>query len=308
MNILRRLILAIYSLLLIALCGSLIGLTWADDQQFNWDVGGWNLQAFVDSSNSGKIIFTIILAAIALVGVLTLVLAVFRESVGARRGSLRLRQSDGGSIEVTSRAIETILREELQRLPDVKSVDARVRSVNGAVDTALDAAIAPTANIATVTTTLSQGVANVLREKVGVTNVRRPSIRISQDESAPWSSPAATQVAPHADNVARSAPAPAGADYSPGRSEDVAAPEPPVSGNPAPSASFDNPTLPPPPVAPSGSQWDARPMDSDATVVLREDLPASDVQPASDDAADQTPRHPAVADRWVGDHWESDHQ
>jgi hypothetical protein len=181
MNALRRLCLAIYSLLLIAAAGALIALTWASDQQFNWTVGGWNFQALVNASDAGKIVFTIILGAIAVVGLLTLLLAVFRESVTGQRGSLRLRQTDGGTIEVTGRAIESLLRDELQRLPDVRSVNPRVRLTGGAVDTSLDAVISPTANIATVTSTLSQGVANILRDQVGVTNVRRPSIRIEQD-------------------------------------------------------------------------------------------------------------------------------
>lgn len=285
MNALRRLCLAIYSLLLIAGAGALIALTWADDQQFNWTVGGWNFQALVNASDAGKIVFTIILGAIALVGLLTLLLAVFRESVSGQRGSLRLRQTDGGTIEVTGRAIESLLRDELQRLPDVRSVTPKVRIVGGAVDTSMDAVIAPTANIATVTSTLSQGVANILRDQVGVTNVRRPSIRIEQAAAPGYNGAAGT-------------------------------PMPASSYAPAPAAPADEIHDDNAPVAPTATRpvWSGTaPAAQDDTQVVREPLPTppSQQEPSvSDSTLPPPPPIPAETGtqssqgHWEGDRWE----
>ena len=304
MNALRRFCLAIYSLLLIAAAGALIALTWADNQQFDWTIGGWNFQALVNSSNGGKIVFTIILAVIAFIGLLTLILAVFRDSVRNPRGALRLRQTDGGTIEVTGRAIESLLRDELQRLPDVRSVDPHVRLVGGAVDTNLAAVIAPTANIATVTSTLSQGVSNILRDQVGVTNVRRPSIRIEQD------------AAPDYGRDGRSAND-GGYAYRP---EPSPAAVPPGS---APVA--DEPRRP---SWPGTSSQVATTPNNDDTVVIRDDAPVTResalppppeappastgetqdsqlVPPALPSEETSATSGPSGAGHWEGDRWES---
>lgn len=185
MNGLRRTLLVIYSLLLIAAAGGLIALAWNQDQKLDLKVGDFNLQAFVISSDSAKYGVTAVLAAIALLGFVTLVIAVLRDSGGSMRsskGTLRMRQADGGTVEVTAVAIESLLRDDLETLPDVRRVTPRVRVNNGAVETYIDAAIEPSASIAEVTNDLGQGVANVLRTQVGVTNVKRPNVRITYDE------------------------------------------------------------------------------------------------------------------------------
>jgi hypothetical protein len=276
MNALRRFWLAIYSLLLIAAAGALIALTWADDQQFNWDIGGWNFQALINGTDAAKVVFTIILGVIALIGLLTLILAVFRESIGAQRGSLRMRQADGGTIEVTGRAIEALLRDELQRLPDVHSVSPRVRLVGGAVDTSLDATIASNANIATVTSTLSQGVSNILRDQVGVTNVRRPTIRIEQDESPDfgreYGTPASAADGGHSQRPATVSDR--DRDVNRDRERDLVPPadysrdRAPAAAPPATARTDDSgqqsSTLPPPPPLPNDTPSDpARPASSD---------------------------------------------
>jgi hypothetical protein len=183
MNGLRRAFLVLYSLILIAAAGGLIALVWNQDRKLDLNVGDFNLQAFATSTNSAKWMITVILAAIALIAFCSLIIAVMRTGQGGRsRGTLRMRQADGGTVEVTGAAIESLLRDELERLPEVRSVDPRVRLNGGAVDTSLDAVIEPSASIAQVTNLLGQGVASVLREQVGVTNIRRPSIRITYDE------------------------------------------------------------------------------------------------------------------------------
>ena len=240
MNGLRRALLVIYSLLLIAAAGGLIALVWNQDQKLDMNIGDFNFQAFATSTNGAKWIATIILAAIALIGFITLVIAVTRNTEGSgRKGTLRMKQTDGGTVEVTSSAIENLLRDELQRLPAVRNVIPRVRlGSGGAVDTNIDATIEPSASIAVATNELSQGVATVLRDQVGVTNVRRPSIRISYDDMN------ARPIRGQRDDAAQR--------Y-----------DMPPSGTPVPASKFDPPlprssTLPPRPPEPLGQQEVAR--------------------------------------------------
>src|SRR6185437_14529419 len=127
MNGLRRTLLALYGLLLIAAAGGLIALAWNQDQKLDLNIGDFNLQAFVVSSNAAKYGVTAVLAVIALIGLFSLIVAVMRDDRAGARGTLRLRQTDGGTVEVTSGSIESLLRDELEQLPDVRSVDPRVR-------------------------------------------------------------------------------------------------------------------------------------------------------------------------------------
>ncbi|MEP7217042.1 MAG: alkaline shock response membrane anchor protein AmaP [Anaerolineaceae bacterium] len=184
MNVFRRILLVFYSLLVIAAAGGLIGLAWNQDRKLDISLSDLNLQAFITSTDSAKIAFTAICGAVALFGLLTLIIAVLRPSKETSSGTLRMTQADGGTVEVTSGAIESLLRQELESYPEVRKVTPRVRVSGGAVDTYLDASIDPGANIANITTMLGQGVASVLRDQVGVTNVRRPSIKIGYDTSS----------------------------------------------------------------------------------------------------------------------------
>ena len=182
MNALRRVILAIYSLILLAAVGGLGVLAWNQDEKLDLDIGDLNLQGFITSSDDAKWAFTAVLAAIGLLAVVTLLFAVWPRR--RRTGSLRIRQSDGGTIEVTASAIEALLRDELESLPEVQSVKPRVSLSGGAVDTYLDAQIEPSASIAHATRRLGETVDETLREQLGVTAVRRPVVRISYDEMA----------------------------------------------------------------------------------------------------------------------------
>ncbi len=183
MNALRRILLAFYSVLLLAATGGIIALAWNQDKKLDLEAGSFNLEAFIISSDNAKWAVTGILAAIGLFAFITLVISFMRASQGSK-GTLRLKQADGGTVEVTAGNIETLLREELESLPEVRRVVPRVRVNSGAVDTHLDATIEPSASIAHATAVLGDGVATVLREQVGVTSVRRPTIRISYDEMA----------------------------------------------------------------------------------------------------------------------------
>jgi hypothetical protein len=183
MNGLRRALLILYSLLLIAAAGGLIALAWTQDKKLDIKVQSFNLQALVSSSDNAKYLATAAFGAIALVGLITLIVAVLRDGGGGTsKGTLRMRQADGGTVEVTAVAIENLLRDELGRLPEIRRVTAKVRLNAGAVDTFLDATIEPSASISHVTAVLGEGVASVLRDQVGVTNIRRPSVRINYGE------------------------------------------------------------------------------------------------------------------------------
>ncbi len=234
MNATRRVILVIYSLLLIAAAGGLIALAWTQDKKLDLKIESFNLQAAITSGDTAKYIATLVFAAAALIGFLTLVLAVLKDSGRRSKGTLRLKQTDGGTVEVTAVAIENLLRDELERLPEIRRVVPRVQVNAGAVDTFLDASIEPSASIAHVTTVLAQGVGAVLRDQVGVTNVRRPNVRISYDEA-------------NARPVGQ-------------------APRSTRPANPAPAAQFEPPLPPPPqsrPMAPSTSSTTMPPREDD---------------------------------------------
>ena len=183
MNAFRRALLILYSLLLIAAAGGLIGLAWNQDRKLDLSVSDLNMQAFISSTDGAKLVFTAICGGVALLGLFTLIIAVLRPSKESSSGTIRMTQADGGVVEVTAGSVENLLRQELESYPEVRKVSPRVRLNGGAVDTFLDATIDAGASIANVTTMLAQGVATVLRDQVGVTNVRRPSIKISYDGS-----------------------------------------------------------------------------------------------------------------------------
>lgn len=201
MNAVRRILLAAYSVVLLAATGGLIALTWNQDKKLDLEVAEFNLQAFVSASDGAKWAVTGVLAAIALFGFLTLLAAIIRPSKASSRGTLRMKQADGGTVVVPASAIETLLRDELERLPEIRRVTPTVRVSSGAVDTVLDAAIEPSASIAHATRVLGDGVAAILKEQVGVTSVRRPTIHISYDELA--ARPAGTVPGPRFEQDAR---------------------------------------------------------------------------------------------------------
>lgn len=183
MNGLRRFFLALYSVVFIAACGGLLALAWNEDQKLDITVRHFNLQAFIDASDSNRAVFTAMLVPFVLLGVLTLTVA-FWISRGGSRGTLRLKQSDGGTVEVTAQALETLLRDALNRIPEIRQASPTVRLSGGAVDSTITVTIEPSASIANVTGLVTQTTAQVLKEQVGVTNVRRPHVRINYDEIA----------------------------------------------------------------------------------------------------------------------------
>ncbi|MEO8540845.1 MAG: alkaline shock response membrane anchor protein AmaP [bacterium] len=183
MNVVRRVLLALYSLVFLAALGGIAKLAWFQDEQLDINIKSLNLQAFISSSDPAKYNLSSVLAGLAVLGFITLLIAIWpRRSKYRSKGTLRIRQADGGTVEVTALAIESLLKSELEALPEVRSAAPRVRLAGGAVDTYIDANIEPSASIAQATKLLGSTVEQTLKEHVGVTSVRRPVIRITYDE------------------------------------------------------------------------------------------------------------------------------
>ena len=183
MNTLRRSLLVIYSLLLLAAAAGVGMLAWNQDDQLDLTVQDLNVQALVTADDAEKYLLTAILGVIAFVALVTFIVAVWPHRTRSR-GALRLKQADGGTVEVTAAAIESLIRDDLEALPEVQSAKPRVSLASGAVDTYLDVQIEPSTSIAHATKLLSSTVETVLREQVGVTAIRRPTIRVTYDEMA----------------------------------------------------------------------------------------------------------------------------
>lgn len=180
---LRRVLLVFYSLLFIAACGGLIGLTWNEDQQLDLNIGDgdYNLLASVTASDAAQILATTILAVLIVFGLWTLLVALLPASGGSSSGLLRLRQADGGTVEVSAQALERLVSDELEALPEVRQAVPRVRVSGGAIDTDVLTVIDQQASIAHVTSLVTDTLNRAYKEQVGVTNVKRPNIRISYD-------------------------------------------------------------------------------------------------------------------------------
>lgn len=183
MNATRRVFLGLYSLLLIALAGGLIALTWNQDRQADVSPGNWRGVAFVEAGDTAKTIATLVFAAAIALGLFTLLLAVAQLSRRSR-GTLELKQTDGGTVHVTGSALERLLKGEIERLPEVLRADPRVRVRRGRVEPDIRATIVPATSISHATTSIASATRQTLQEQVGVTSIRRPAIRIQYDESA----------------------------------------------------------------------------------------------------------------------------
>ena len=150
MNTLRRILLVVYSLLLIAALSGIGVLAWNQDDQLDMTIGDLNLQALVNADDAAKLMLTGILAVIGALAIATIIVALWPRRAGSR-GALRIRQADGGTVEVTAAAIESLIRDELEGLPEVQAAKPKVSLSGGAVDTYLDVQIEPSASIAHAT-------------------------------------------------------------------------------------------------------------------------------------------------------------
>ena len=185
MNVLARFLLALFGAVWVAACAGLAVMAWNDDEKLDVSVEDFNLQAFIDADDAERWIFTVALALVALFGALALFLAFRPSRPDVARGAVRLRQADGGTVEVTADALERLLSEELVQLNDVRAADAAVRLRGNTVTTDLTLTVSPEARIADVTTLVGQRVTEVFRDQVGVTDVRRPLVRLAYEGGGP---------------------------------------------------------------------------------------------------------------------------
>jgi len=182
MSVLARFFLALYSLLLIAACAGMVALAFNDDEMLDLSIGDFTIRALVDSTDGARWAVTVILGAVGLLSALTLVIALLPWHGRHRAGQVRIQRAGGGTVEITTSALERLLHEEIQGLPGVRQVSPQVRTRGDTIESEITLSIDSGANIAEVTSTVSEATGAVLREQVGATQVRRPTIRITYDE------------------------------------------------------------------------------------------------------------------------------
>ncbi|MCC7364333.1 MAG: hypothetical protein IT303_08155 [Dehalococcoidia bacterium] len=262
MNGLRRGLLAGYSVVFIALCLGLIALAWNQDQQLDINPDGFRFVSYISSGDTEKLAFSALMACLALFGVLTLVVAI---AVGdTRGGAIRARRANGTSVELDTDAVEAMLRAELQGIPEIRHVEPRVRTAGAGVDVDVAASIEPSASIAHVTDLVLRTTTAVLRDELGIGNLRRPHVRLRYDEMA--ARPVGSgRMSPQAGMAGRDV---VEEDWPPPPPDLYPRPAPPVRDEgdawpaPPPGLQFERPAqgpmTPPPPVA-EAEAWAARP-------------------------------------------------
>lgn len=181
MNGLRRGLLGFYSSLLMAGAVGLTVLAWNSDKQLDLSAGSFNLVAHIDANDTAKWGFTALMAAVALLGLMTFLVAAVTPATGeASRGTVRVRQPEGATVEITAAALERMLRENVERLPDVRQASARVAMRREAVESAVTAVAEPGASVAHVTNAVSNTVTATLQEQLGTGRLRPPVVRVEQ--------------------------------------------------------------------------------------------------------------------------------
>lgn len=185
MNAVLRLLVVVYSALLIAACGALAGLAWNQDQQIELSIRNFRFVAYVDAASAEKWALTGAVALLALLALGLALLAVRRPARGSR-GTLRWRQSDGSVLEMPAATIEGMLRDALRGLVGVRETRPIVRASGGTVSTEVRLTVDGTASVSELSHAASDITFRVLREQVGAMDVKRPVVRI---EYAPGTAP-----------------------------------------------------------------------------------------------------------------------
>jgi hypothetical protein len=183
MNDARRTLLALYSVLLMAGATGFIVMTWTQGKKLDLTIGGFNLEAFIEAGSVAKVVATTIMAAILWLGVCSLYIAL-RDYEGRARatGAIRGQSPDGAPVEYTPQALAALVGEDLELLPDVRSVRPVVLLRRGQPEMEVDAVIASGAAIGHVTGAISRAAEDSLRERTGVLLARRPIVRVRHDD------------------------------------------------------------------------------------------------------------------------------
>jgi hypothetical protein len=193
MSFSARTLLAAFSLGWIAVAGGLTALAWNDGQMLDLEIGSFTSQAWIDGDTAAKALFTLVMAALMAIGLAGFLLAFMRKSA-TPSGVLRLKQAEGGIVEVPASALEALVVHALGEMDVIAHAEASVALRGGTVATELDLTIGPGATISEVTAGANDCISDVLRDMVGVTNVRRPLVRITIDGTLPksgWASDSA---------------------------------------------------------------------------------------------------------------------
>lgn len=179
MNDLRRTLLAGYSALLVLACAGLAALAWDQAHQLDIDLGGFRMVAGVSSGTAEKWIFTLLLACVALFGLLTFFIALVG---GPRRHDIAVvRQADGSELQVTSEAAARIAKDAVDRLPDVRRSRVAVRFVRDRADVQVTAGLHPLARPEHMAGAIAHTIGVALEEQFGLQLANQPVVRIAFD-------------------------------------------------------------------------------------------------------------------------------
>jgi hypothetical protein len=178
MTLVNRFALILLCLLLLAGAAVVIGLTWAAPQDsIDWlaDAAVW-----LDGHNSDgtKAIITVAAAAVALIGLVGLVI----ELLPRDRGEVKVTGLQVGDAVLTTAAIGQRIEEAVNQVPNVSDVRAFVRARRQGVTVALDLHVDPDANLAAVTDAACAAARDVLTDKVHVELLAPPRARLHYRE------------------------------------------------------------------------------------------------------------------------------
>lgn len=183
MNEGRRAFLALFSLLFIAALGGFIALAWRESGA-DVSAGDWNATGAIATSGTARLVFTVICGALMAVGLVALLMAVAPDRHARRRESLRLNQADGSRMRITPEALEQLVRERLEVLPEVAAARPDVHMRGHALATDLEVAIVPGTNIAQASNDIVTTTMQAYRELVGVTAIDRPELSVRYADEA----------------------------------------------------------------------------------------------------------------------------
>jgi hypothetical protein len=187
MKDLQRGLLVFYSLLLIGACVLCATLVWDQTRQLDIDLGAFRITAGITSGDTERLLFTLMLICIGFFAALSMAIAVI--PMERYRPTLRIRQPNGADVEVAPPAMEAVLRDELERLPDVRQAYPVVRFTRDEVEAHLTVFLEPYATISHVAHAVQHTAEETLRERFHVTRLRRPGIHISYEVAEPGHDP-----------------------------------------------------------------------------------------------------------------------
>lgn len=184
MSTVRRVLLAFYSLLLMGAAIGLDILAWNTSKKLDINTGSFQLQAFVTATDTAKWGFTALMAAVVLIGFVTLLMALVDPSASWSRGSFRVRRPDGARVELPLQHVERALRQEIERLPGVLSATPRIRYNEGAIESYVSALVEPLVSVPHVTNAISNTTIAAIREQVGEGAIHPPVVSVETARAA----------------------------------------------------------------------------------------------------------------------------